>query len=55
MFLFKVQTSPVEIQTKLDLDTEILARQSEAARALATKKVDDDEERANLLLKQDRS
>ena len=57
--VFQVQTSP-EVQTKRDslnaLDADTLIRQSETARALSTtaKKVDE-EERINLLLKQDHS
>jgi len=58
--LFQIQTSPGEAQTKRDslnaLDADILARQSEAARMLSTtRKVNDDEERINLLHKQDHS
>ncbi|EFN86431.1 Metal transporter CNNM2 [Harpegnathos saltator] len=52
----KVQTSPVDIQNKLDLDSETFARHSEAARMLSVKKTSEDEERTNLLpTKQDRS
>ncbi|XP_072767683.1 unextended protein [Anoplolepis gracilipes] len=56
----KIQTSPVEIQAKRDslntLDADILVRQSEAARLLSTtKRINDNEERTNLLLKQDHS
>lgn len=54
-----MQTSPGETQTKRDslntLDTDILIRQSEAARVSAVKKMNDDEERSNLLPKQDHS
>lgn len=57
---FKIQTSPVETQAKRDslntLDADILARQSEAARLLSTtKRVNENEERTNLLPKQDHS
>lgn len=52
--LFKVQTSPVDV--KLDLESEILARHSEAAKMLSIKRMNEDEERTNLLpSKQDRS
>ncbi|XP_011882400.1 PREDICTED: metal transporter CNNM4 [Vollenhovia emeryi] len=56
----KVQTSPVEFHAKRDslnaLDMDILARQSEVARMSPTvKKVNGDEERTNLLPKQDNS
>ncbi|KAL0123296.1 hypothetical protein PUN28_005675 [Cardiocondyla obscurior] len=56
----KVSTSPIEMQTKRDslntLDADILARQSEMARiSPAMKKMNSDEERANLLPKQDNS
>ncbi|XP_029669173.1 metal transporter CNNM4 isoform X2 [Formica exsecta] len=56
----KIQTSPVENQIKRDslstLDADILIRQSEAARLLSTtKRVNDNEERTNLLPKQDHS
>ncbi|XP_071569553.1 unextended protein isoform X1 [Temnothorax nylanderi] len=56
----KVQMSPVELQTKRDslnaLDADILSRQSEVTRmSPAMKKVNGDEERANLLPKQDNS
>ncbi|XP_012235978.1 unextended protein isoform X2 [Linepithema humile] len=55
----KVQTSPGEAQAKRDslntLDADILARQSEVARVSVAKKVNDDEERTNLLSKQDHS
>ncbi|CAL1679730.1 unnamed protein product [Lasius platythorax] len=56
----KIQTSPVETQAKRDslntLDADILARQSEAARLLSTtKRVNENEERTNLLSKQDHS
>ncbi|XP_050462670.1 unextended protein isoform X2 [Cataglyphis hispanica] len=56
----KIQTSPVENQIKRDslstLDADILVRQSEAARLLSTtKRVNDNEERTNLLPKQDNS
>lgn len=58
--LFKIQTSPVENQIKRDslstLDADVLIRQSEAARLLSTtKRVNDNEERTNLLPKQDHS
>ncbi|XP_012532156.1 metal transporter CNNM4 [Monomorium pharaonis] len=56
----KVQMSPVEIQAKRDslsaLDADILARQSEMIRmSPAMKKMNSDEERTNLLPKQDNS
>ncbi|XP_011169430.1 metal transporter CNNM4 [Solenopsis invicta] len=56
----KVQTSPVEIQAKRDslsaLDTDVLARQSDVMRmSPVKKKVNSDEERINLLPKQDNS
>ncbi|XP_032674633.1 metal transporter CNNM4 [Odontomachus brunneus] len=52
----KVQTSPVDIQNKLDLDSETLERHSEAARLLSIKRASEDEERTNLLpTKQDHS
>ncbi|XP_011707043.1 PREDICTED: uncharacterized protein LOC105462213, partial [Wasmannia auropunctata] len=56
----KVQTSPVEMQLKRDslsaLDADVLARQSEMARmSPAMKKLSGDEERTNLLPKQDNS
>lgn len=60
-YIFKIQTSPMEVQAKHDslnvLDADILNRHSEAARLLSTtKKVNDnDEERTNLLPKQDHS
>lgn len=58
--IFKVPTSPVEGQAKRDslnaLDADIAARQSEVARmSPAMKKVNGDEERTNLLSKQDNS
>lgn len=43
-----------QAQPKLDLNTEILARQ-EANRTISTKKLIDDEERTNLLPKQEDS
>jgi len=60
IYAFKVQTSPVEIQAKRDslnaLDADVLARQSEVTRlSPAMKKVNGDEERTNLLSKQDNS
>lgn len=60
MYAFKVQTSPVEIQAKRDslsaLDADVFARQSEVTRmSPAMKKVNGDEERTNLLPKQDNS
>jgi len=60
IYAFKVQTSPVEIQAKRDslnaLDADVLARQSEMTRlSPAMKKVNGDEERTNLLSKQDNS
>ncbi|KAL6423178.1 hypothetical protein ACFW04_010093 [Cataglyphis niger] len=56
----KIQTSPVENQIKRDslsaLDADILVRQSEATQLLSTtKRVNDNEERTNLLPKQDNS
>ncbi|XP_011258942.2 metal transporter CNNM4 [Camponotus floridanus] len=56
----KIQTSPMETQAKRDslnmLDMDIINRQSEAARLLSsTKRVNDNEERTNLLPKQDHS
>lgn len=59
-YIFKIQTSPMETQTKRDslnmLDADILNRQSETARLLSTsKKINDNEERINLLHKQDHS
>lgn len=59
-YIFKIQTSPMETQAKRDslnmLDVDILNRQSEAARLLSTtKRVNDTEERTNLLPKQDHS
>lgn len=56
----QVQTSPVEVRAKRDslnaLDADILARQSEVARTSpAVKKMNSDEERTNLLPKQDNS
>ncbi|KOC59188.1 Metal transporter CNNM2 [Habropoda laboriosa] len=49
-----VVTSPGQGQPKLDLDTEILARQ-EGNRVVSTKKLIEDEERTNLLPKQEDS
>ncbi|XP_014472323.1 PREDICTED: metal transporter CNNM4 [Dinoponera quadriceps] len=52
----KVQTSPVDVQRKLDPDSETVDRHSEAARMLSIKKTCEDEERTNLLpTKQDHS
>ncbi|XP_043266267.1 unextended protein isoform X2 [Colletes gigas] len=47
-------TSPTDGQNKLDLDTEILVRQ-EANRVMSVKKLIEDEERTNLLPKQEDS
>ncbi|CAK9794691.1 Unextended protein [Anthophora plagiata] len=49
-----IVTSPGQGQPKLDLDTEILARQ-EANKVIFTKKLIEDEERTNLLPKQEDS
>lgn len=60
----QLKTSPIKIIDipspqeggRLDLDAEIAARQSEAARLLSGKKTNvDDEEKVNLLMKEDRS
>ncbi|KAG5331368.1 CNNM2 protein, partial [Acromyrmex heyeri] len=55
----KVQTSPVEIQAKRDSlntpDSDVLIRQSEVARMSPAMKKVNDEERTNLLPKQDNS
>ncbi|KYQ49943.1 Metal transporter CNNM2 [Trachymyrmex zeteki] len=55
----KAQTSPVEIQAKRDslnaLDSDVLIRQSEVARMSPAMKKVNDEERTNLLPKQDNS
>ncbi|KYN17809.1 Metal transporter CNNM2 [Trachymyrmex cornetzi] len=55
----KVQTSPVEIQAKRDslnaLDSDVLIRQSEVTRMSPAMKKVNDEERTNLLPKQDNS
>ncbi|KAG5309080.1 CNNM2 protein, partial [Pseudoatta argentina] len=55
----KVQTSPVEIQAKRDSlntpDSDVLIRQSEVARMSPVMKKVNDEERTNLLPKQDNS
>ncbi|RLU26364.1 hypothetical protein DMN91_000158 [Ooceraea biroi] len=58
--LTKVQTSPVEDHVKRDslnaIDADVLARHTEAARILSTnKKTSDEEERTNLLPRQDNS
>lgn len=49
-----IVTSPGQAQPKLELNTEILARQ-EINRAISAKKLIEDEERTNLLPKQDDS
>lgn len=59
IYVFKAQTSPVEIQAKRDslnaLDSDVLIRQSEVARMSPAMKKVNDEERTNLLPKQDNS
>jgi len=59
IYVFKVQTSPVEIQAKRDSlnapDSDTFIRQSEMTRMSPAMKKVNDEERTNLLPKQDNS